>query len=200
MLSWSGMACAREEPGFLARALGRFLGEVPSAHAIIVGGGPSLDSLHRDLGGQPGARVPFSGVLHGPFLVSADKAMNAFAFASLSETQGMGLVEAMAAEVPVVALAAPGTDEVVRDGENGRLLAEGDEAAFADALRAMAERPREAREALSRQARATAEAYALARTAETALAAYDGLRTRSRRPKGEAQEARQRTIRMLRSE
>jgi glycosyltransferase involved in cell wall biosynthesis len=112
-----------------------------------VGGGPSLDSLHRDLGGQPGARVHFSGVLHGPFLVSADKAMNAFAFASLSETQGMGLVEAMAAEVPVVALAAPGTDEVVRDGENGRLLAEGDEAAFADALRAMAERPREAREA-----------------------------------------------------
>lgn len=165
-----------------------------------MGGGPSLDSLHRDLGGQPGARVHFSGVLHGPFLVSADKAMNAFAFASLSETQGMGLVEAMAAEVPVVALAAPGTDEVVRDGENGRLLAEGDEAAFADALRAMAERPREAREALSRQARATAEAYALARTAETALAAYDGLRTRSRRPKGEAQEARQRTIRMLRSD
>jgi hypothetical protein len=35
---------------------------------------------------------------------------------------------------------------------------------------------------------------------ETALVAYDGLRTRSRRPKGEAQEAWQRTIRMLRSE
>lgn len=144
-----GRLAQEKNLGFLARALERFLREVPSAHAIIVGGGPSLDNLRRDLAGlQSGRRVHFSGVLHGPFLVSAYKAMDALAFASLSETQGMVLVEAMAAGVPVIALAAPGADEVVRDGENGCLLAENDEAGFADALRAMAERPREAREAL----------------------------------------------------
>ena len=195
-----GRLAPEKNLGFLARALERFLGEVSSAHAIIAGVGPSLESLRRDLGQRPGTHVHFAGVLHGPFLTSAYKAMDAFAFASLSATQGMVLLEAMAAGVPVVALAAPGTDEVVRDGENGRLLAEADEATFADALRAIAERSTEAREALSRQARATAEVYSLARMVERALAAYDGLLTLSRRPKGEAQDAWQRTIRMLRSE
>ena len=195
-----GRLAPEKNLGFLARALERFLGEISSAHAIIAGVGPSLESLRRALGQRPGTHVHFAGVLHGPFLTSAYKAMDAFAFASLSETQGMVLLEAMAAGVPVVALAAPGTDEVVRDSENGRLLAHGDEAAFADALRAIADQPRAALEALSRQARATADVYSLARTAETALAAYDGLLTLSRPPKGDAQEAWQRTIRMLRSE
>ena len=43
-------------------------------------------------------------------------------FASLSETQGIVLVEAMAAGVPVVAVDAPGVREVVKDGYNGRLI------------------------------------------------------------------------------
>ena len=55
-------------------------------------------------------------------LVDAYHAMDVFAFASVSETQGMVLTEAMAAGVPVVAGDAPGAREVVRDGENGRLL------------------------------------------------------------------------------
>ena len=196
-----GRLAPEKNLGFLARALERFLGEVSSAHAIIAGVGPSLESLRRDFAGpRSGGRVHFAGVLYGPFLASVYQAMDVFAFASLSETQGMVLLEAMAAAVPVVALAAPGVDEVVRDGENGQLLAPGDAAAFAAALRAMAERPGEAREAFCRQARATAEACSLARTTETALAAYQGLFIRSRRPKGEAQEAWQRTIRTLRSE
>jgi 1,2-diacylglycerol 3-alpha-glucosyltransferase len=199
LVGYVGRLAPEKNLGFLARALERFLGEVSSAHAIIAGAGPSLESLRRALG-HLGTHVHFAGVLHGPFLTSAYKAMDAFAFASLSETQGMVLLEAMAAGVPVVALAAPGADEVVRDGENGRLLADGDETAFADALRAIADQPRAARKALSRQARATAEVYSLTRTAETALAAYDGLLTLSRPPKGDAQEAWQRTIRMLRSE
>ena len=57
-------------------------------------------------------------------LVDAYHAMNVFAFASLTETQGLVLAEAMAAGVAVVAVDAPGAREIVRDGANGRLLAQ----------------------------------------------------------------------------
>jgi glycosyltransferase involved in cell wall biosynthesis len=145
-------------------------------------------------------RVHFAGVLDGVFLVSAYKAMDAFAFASLSETQGMVLTEAMAAGVPVVALSAPGVDEVVRDEANGRLLRNADQEAFAAALREIATLPVEQRQALRKGARQTAEAYALTRTADAAIKAYQTLLARPHVPKSEAHDAWQRTLRLLRSE
>ena len=42
-----------------------------------------------------------------------------FVFASKSETQGMVILEAMAAGMPVVAVRSSGIDDVVRDGHNG---------------------------------------------------------------------------------
>ena len=44
---------------------------------------------------------------------------DAFLFASQSETQGMVILEAMAAGLPVVAVRSSGIDDVVVDGVNG---------------------------------------------------------------------------------
>ena len=44
---------------------------------------------------------------------------DAFLFASQSETQGMVILEAMAAGLPVVAVRSSGIDDVVEDGHNG---------------------------------------------------------------------------------
>jgi hypothetical protein len=108
--------------------------------------------------------------------------MDVFAFTSKSETQGMVLTEAMAAGVPVVGLDAPGVREVVRDGENGRLLQEESAAAFADAL-AWVERlaPGE-RQRLQASARQTAEAFAMPRCVEHALICYEQLLLRAQKP------------------
>ena len=186
---------------FLADGVAGFLAETPSAHALIVGGGPSMPAMRAALQ-RPGLkeRVHFAGVLHGLFLVSAYKAMDAFAFASLSETQGMVLVEAMAASVPVVALAAPGVEEVVCDGINGRVLPNGDPGALAAALCEIATLPIEQRQILRHGARQTAEAYSLTRTGDAAIKVYETLLTRSRAAKREAHDAWQRTLRLLRSE
>ena len=186
---------------FLADAVARFLAETPSAHALIVGGGPSMPAMRAALQGPSlKPRVHFAGVLHGLFLVSAYKSMDAFAFASLTETQGMVLVEAMAAGVPVVALSAPGVDEVVRDGINGRLLRNADPGALAAALSEIAALSIEQRQLLRHGARQTAAAYSLTRTADAAIKVYEALLKRPRAPEREAHDAWQRTLRLLRSE
>ncbi|MDZ7787926.1 MAG: glycosyltransferase [Halofilum sp. (in: g-proteobacteria)] len=80
-------------------------------------------------------RVLMTGKLTGSTLCDAYAAMDGFAFASLTETQGMVVAEAMAAGLPVIALDGPGVGDVVVDGENGRLLASGSSVAdFAAAL------------------------------------------------------------------
>jgi len=196
-----GRLAPEKNLSFLAGAVAHFLLEKPSAYALVVGGGPSLSGMREDLQ-WPGLeeRVHLAGVLHGLFLVSAYKAMDAFAFASLSETQGMVLTEAMAAGVPVVALSGPGVDEVVRDEVNGRLLRNADQEAFAAALHGIAALRIGQRQVLRNCARQTAEAYALTHTADAAIKAYEALLTRPRVLKSEAHEAWQRTLRLLRSE
>ena len=49
---------------------------------------------------------------------------DAFLFSSKSETQGIVILEAMAAGLPVVALDATGVRDIVKDGENGYLIQE----------------------------------------------------------------------------
>lgn len=121
---------------FLARAIARFLAAHPKAHGLVAGTGPSKATMVRIFEeASLGDRVRWAGqIADRSELADIYTAMDAFAFASQSETQGMVLAEAMAAGVPVVAVDAAGVREVVRDRFNGRLLATEDEDAFAEAL------------------------------------------------------------------
>lgn len=168
-----GRLAAEKNLGYLAEAIGRALREHPEARALIVGDGPSrpeMDNTFASLG--VAERVVFAGKLTGQALLDACAAMDVFAFASTSETQGLVVAEAMAAGVPVVALDASGVREVVRDGENGRLLPNDATAAiFAAALLELLRAP----DALARQAeaaRATAATLDRSVTSARLLALY----------------------------
>ncbi len=108
---------------FLSRAMVKFLKVNENAILLMIGNGPLREEL-ADFFGQHGLaeRVVFTGVLEREELADAYAAMDVFVFASKSETQGLVLIEAMAAGTPVIALDAPGAREVVEDGINGRLL------------------------------------------------------------------------------
>jgi 1,2-diacylglycerol 3-alpha-glucosyltransferase len=142
---------------FLTRAVARFLQERPQAWFLIAGSGP-LDGPMKAHFGEAGVldRVRFAGILQGRDLADAYDAMDVFAFASKSETQGMVMAEAMAAGTPVIALDASGVREVVRDGVNGRKLAVEDQDAFSAALAWYADLPEDKRKGMSRQALRTA--------------------------------------------
>lgn len=161
---------------FLASAVADFLQANPQAHFLIVGTGPLEETIanrfdHANLRG----RLHMAGILGPALLSAAYAAMDVFAFASKSETQGMVLTEAMAAGVPVIALDASGVREVVRDQENGRLLPHENQQDFIDALHWFAKLSPEALAAIKIQVESTAEAFSLPRTADKALAIYQRL-------------------------
>lgn len=111
---------------YLSRAVIEALNKISvNARFLVVGSGPSenpIQKLFKDKGISE--RLVMVGNQCGHDLVNAYHAMNIFVFSSKSETQGMVLVEAMAAGIPVIALDAPGAREVVLDHQNGRLLPE----------------------------------------------------------------------------
>jgi glycosyltransferase involved in cell wall biosynthesis len=161
-----------------------FLAAHSEAHFLLVGSGPSEQDVRtifaeRDLA----ERLHLTGTLQGQELADAYHAMNVFAFASRSETQGMVLAEAMTAGVPVVAVDASGVREVVRDGTNGRLLPEEDEAAFAAALGWVAGLGAAERQALAEAARATARSFSLDDCARRLLGIYTQLAETAPRPR-----------------
>ena len=170
--------------GYLAEAAALFLRHRPKARFLAVGEGPAATELaaifrRRGVAGQ----LVLAGRQTGRALAAAYAAMDLFAFASRSETQGMVITEAMAAGLPVVALAATGVRDVVRDGVNGVLLpARARPAAFAAALGALADDP-ERRRTLAAGARASAAELSRERCADLALDFYRATlrRTRERR-------------------
>lgn len=173
---------------FLTSALLMFLRQNSNAHVLIVGDGPSRPAMEQAFKREKvGDRVHFAGVLKAAALADAYAAMDVFAFSSLSETQGLVLVEAMTAGCPVVALDAPGVREVVADKVNGRLLpADVDATRFAAALAEIAGAKEKTRQAMRQAARKTAAAYAIDVTVARTRAYYKRIIGERRRRSGVA--------------
>lgn len=182
-----GRLAPEKNLGYLAEAVGRFLRATREAYFVLVGGGPAEQAVRDSLARQGVAdRLIFAGKHTGRGLHAAYRAMDVFAFASFSETQGMVLAEAMAAGVPVVALNAPGVREVVRSRENGVLLpARTRPARFAAALAELHAQP-EFRRAAAAGARRTAGRFGRDRCAQLALDFYAEIRRATRRERLEA--------------
>jgi phosphatidylinositol alpha 1,6-mannosyltransferase len=107
-------------------------GGVPH-RVLIVGEGPARDWF--------AARLPdavFTGFLDGADLGRAVASMDTMFFPSETEAFGNVTLEAMACGVPVLAAAATGSENLIEDGQSGRLIAPGAVADYAAALRAYA--------------------------------------------------------------
>lgn len=140
-------------------------------YVVVTGDGPEaarLEALARALGIEARARFPG----RTDDVASALAALDVLALASSVEGLPLSLVEAMAAELAVVATRVGGVPEIVLDGETGLIVPPGDDAALAEALRELAhDRARAAQ--LGARGRARAEAcFGLERMARDYLALY----------------------------
>jgi glycosyltransferase involved in cell wall biosynthesis len=101
---------------------------------VLIGDGDerkSLQKLTRELGIDQ--QVQFTGSIPHEKVIAYLKAADLFCFASITETQGLVTMEAMAAGLPVVVVDASGTRDVV-DHEQEGLLTENDPAALTKAI------------------------------------------------------------------
>jgi hypothetical protein len=97
-------------------------------------------------------------------------AARVFAFASTTETQGLVLLEAMAAGTPVVAVEASGTRDVLAEG--GGLLVSDDARALGDGIVALLEDDA-LRSRLSEQGREASRRFAPQQAVNSLVAAYE---------------------------
>jgi glycosyltransferase involved in cell wall biosynthesis len=108
---------------------------LPDVTLLVAGEGPERASLERaahDLGLD--GRVRFLGPQTRRAVLELFRAADAAILSSAWENFPHAVVEALAAGTPVIATAAGGVAEVVRDGENGLLVAGGDPEALAGAV------------------------------------------------------------------
>jgi len=130
-----GRVAHEKNIGFLLDALARAIKLRPELMLVIAGEGPALPALKRDAQ-QRGLNdhTRFVGYLdRTKNLPSCYAAADVFVFSSRTETQGLVLLEAMAAGVPVYAFAAMGTCDII-EPRRGALPAPQDAAEFAAGL------------------------------------------------------------------
>ena len=115
--------------GFLLRGIAEFRKQTgDDFHVLIIGEGSQKSELKvraSILGIQD--MVTFVGNVPNDEVKDYLNASDLFLFASKSETQGIVLAEALAAGIPVAAVHAVGSDDIIRDGVNGFLTEEKDE-------------------------------------------------------------------------
>ena len=103
----------RKRTSIISRlALASVASRRPDVRILFVGDGPS----RRSLEGRIGAVAHFAGYRQGADLADHYAAGDLFAFASLTETLGNVVLEAMSSGLPVVALKAGGVSETVQSG------------------------------------------------------------------------------------
>ncbi len=126
---------------FLIRAFQQISRQNQDTVLVLVGSGPEEGDL-RHLAAALGVeeRVVFTGKLPPETVAGAYKSADIFVFPSVTETQGLVLVEAMAAGLPVVAKAAFGSLAMVQDGITG-YLCRGEEEDFAEKILSLLRSP-----------------------------------------------------------
>lgn len=118
----------------LLRAFAKTSEKHPDSRLVLIGDGTARQSL-EELSSALGVtdRVTFTGALPFEDIPRYLKAADLFVFASVTETQGLVTIEAMAAGLPVVAVDGPGTRDIVGHGKQG-FLVENDPDALAKGL------------------------------------------------------------------
>ena len=156
MALYIGRVAHEKNIGFLLAGAAQLSAQRPDFVLVIAGEGPATPSLQRQVlrDGLAGT-VRFVGYLERrKRLPDCYAAADVFVFASRTETQGLVLLEAMAAGLPVVALAAMGTTDILAP-ERGARIAPDTPAGFAAVVEEVIANGR-----LRKQLAAEARAYA----------------------------------------
>jgi glycosyltransferase involved in cell wall biosynthesis len=177
LLLYVGRLAPEKNVHFLLRAFREVALRRPDVLLLMIGGGPAAEDLVREaqqlgIAGQ----VIFPGYIGHDRLVDYYRQCDLFVFASKTETQGLVVLEAMAAGLPVVAIPEMGVKDIVRDGENA-LCAPEDEVRYAEAVLELLD-DASLRERLREGALRTARELSTETSTRKLLAVFEQIRSR----------------------
>ena len=160
---------------FLLQAYAQYRNNGGQTPFALIGGGPELPHLLKLCQRlELGDCVSFLGYRSRERLKNYLAASRGFLFASQTETQGLVLLEAAAAGVPVIAVKATGVNEAVDHDESGWLLEPGHLDEFEAAMHRLDSSP-EDRSRLSHRAQLWAESFSAREMARKMLDLYGSL-------------------------
>jgi 1,2-diacylglycerol 3-alpha-glucosyltransferase len=171
VLIYIGRLSKEKNLEFLIRSLRELLTAEDNLKLLFVGDGKTkagLESQTRALGLEN--KVVFTGYVpyeevHGYYFLG-----DIFVTASLSEVFPLTIIEALSCSLPVVAIDAVGTGDIVRHGYNGILVKE-DEQSFRDGVKTLVD-DAEMRRRMGENAQESVRALSVDRCVEEHLALY----------------------------
>ncbi len=137
ILLFMGRVAEEKNIDFLLDVHQELLPQMPHLKFVIAGAGPSKERLEKkvhDL--KLNDSVLFPGYLVGEEWRNCYSGVDLFIFASVTETQGLVISEAMAAGTPVVAVGEMGVKDVMASGKGG-IMTRMDHKEFTEAVRRM---------------------------------------------------------------
>lgn len=172
-----GRLAPEKNAAFLLKIFIDFLRSQPQAHALVAGDGPLKDELINQVSeAKLSDRLHFTGMLQNQDLINAYHTLDTFVFASQSETQGLVLLEALAAGTPILALDAPGAHDFITPNLNGWLVPKLNSERFRAKLHEIVTLSSARQRQISRQAQRSVRQFDLETCAKRALTIYDSLR------------------------
>lgn len=160
---------------FLIRSLASILNSSAgeNVYLMLVGGGGSYAEYLRALANKfkLGDKIKFTGAIPNDKIADYYKAGDVFVYSSVTETQGLILIEALASGLPVVAVDASGSRDTIINNKNG-FLTKDDEAEFGEKVKYLIDNL-ELRKKFSQAAIETAKNYSIENCAKKLLQVYE---------------------------
>ena len=182
LLVYAGRIAPEKNLSFLLQAFAGIAQMLPNVYLLMVGGGKKqFEEEVQYLIGQLGIgnRVHSTGMISYDDIPSYLAMCDVFVTTSVSETFGMSTVEAMSVGLPIMAIDAAGTSDLVENGKTGFLSTE-DLAAFTAKLTYLCLHPG-LRKEMGLAACKASEHYDIERTTKILLGHYTRL-TQNTRP------------------
>ena len=175
MMLFVGRVAKEKNIEFLVRAAQRAKQALPGLLLVIAGEGPAEGEIRKLITAlnMENNALMLGNLDRNDALIDCYAAADAFVFASRTETQGLVLLEAMAAGKPVISIAHMGTLDILKTG-CGAIIPEDDEEAFAaEMIDLMRDESR--REAIGEAALAHADQWRAKEIAKRMLVRYESL-------------------------
>jgi 1,2-diacylglycerol 3-alpha-glucosyltransferase len=173
LLTVSRISLVEKNFPLLLASYGKIADKLPEHRLLIVGGGPDLDELKQEVQDRGLEHIRFTGFVPNEKVPQYYSAADLFVYPSVSETQGLTILEALSAGLPVITPRAPGNQDVVVHNVNG-FLTKNDADNFSEHILKLVNDPRRRKE-MSVAAEKTAQPFTRENMARKMLEVYQGV-------------------------